>query len=992
VDVDADEAGAQSSYILLSVDLNDAPVITSNGGDDTVSVAIAENTTLIATLATIDADLGQTPTFALLGEDADLFEIRNGTELHFKNAPDFENPPATGTTPDYQLIVQVTDGFGGIDTQSFTVTLVNVNDTPITFDAIGGADSTISAAEVGTPISGTVEAGVNDVTLNIGGLNRTASISGTTWSYTLNSDDLLALGQGTDKTITATATDTGGNATLATSAPFAIDTLEPPAPSIISISEDTGTFANDGITNDQTLVLSGTAEANSTVQIFRDGTAIATATTNGSGNWNFNYTSTSLANGSYSFTAIAMDAAGNTSTMSSPLNVTVDTTIATPTLALAIDSGKSNSDRITNSGVVNVSGLEAGASWQYSINNGATWIDGTGTSFTLTEDGAKSAVVRQTDLAGNTSSVSPTFTFTLDTSAPVKMVVIANMTKDTGTSATDFITNDGGAGRIYRGTISAALVAANESLQISVDGGITWSNATVRNKSWTFTDTTAKSSNWTIQARVIDTAGNSGPVAVRNVILDQSVPAASSIILDLLATSDAGVSSTDNLTNVQKPKFAVAFDSTTARAGDVVQILGDSSIVLGSATLTAAQAIAGSVEVTLSVGLVSGINTLSAVYRDRAGNSVTGNNALAVTYENQISAATAVTLDLLAASDSGQSSMDNITNLPQPTFEVTFDSAQAQVGDILEIRKGSTVLGSVTLDAVQVNAGSVNIALSTALSSGSNTLSVVHRDPAGNSVTGAFALAVTLDTLATAPILSGYTSTTVNGTAEANATLQFSTNSSAPVNFAGTPVNANGSGNYTIDTSGLDGSTAGTTYYLYAEDLAGNLSLASSQRVVVGTSGIDTLTGVGGNGSDLLVGGNGIGDTARYTVTNQAIALTGQISSASGTINVRTANIDVLTGIEQIDFTGTGYRATGANQLKNAVQTSLVNNSVATFIGVYNDLSGTFSFGAANPNATLVTFDSNPGNGKNYEAFLLLGETNTISNIGLNAGTVSLTF
>jgi hypothetical protein len=59
---------------------------------------------------------------------------------------------------------------------------------------------------------------------------------------------------------------------------------------------------------------------------------------------------------------------------------------------------------------------------------------------------------------------------------------------------------------------------------------------------------------------------------------------------------------------------------------------------------------------------------------------------------------------------------------------------------------------------------------------------------------------------------------------------------------------------------------------------------------------------------------------------------------------------------------------------------------------VYNDLSGTFSFGAANPNATLVTFDSNPGNGKNYEAFLLLGETNTISNIGLNAGTVSLTF
>jgi Bacterial Ig-like domain len=97
----------------------------------------------------------------------------------------------------------------------------------------------------------------------------------------------------------------------------------------------------------------------------------------------------------------------------------LDTTVITPTLALAKDTGISSTDGITNSGVVTITGLETGATSQYSLNGGNTWTKINGSSFNLTDDGAKSVIVRQTDLAGNVSSNSTTLNFTLDTKASI---------------------------------------------------------------------------------------------------------------------------------------------------------------------------------------------------------------------------------------------------------------------------------------------------------------------------------------------------------------------------------------------------------------------------------------------------------------------------------------------------------------------------------------------------------------------------------------------
>ncbi len=132
-----------------------------------------------------------------------------------------------------------------------------------------------------------------------------ATASGTgAWSFTT-----AALANGAHS-LTATATDAAGNTGVASAAlSVTIDTTAPVAPSIASFSTDSGTVG-DNITNDNTLTLTGTAEANSTVKVFDGATLLGSATADGTGAWS--YTTAALANGAHSLTATATDAAGNT--------------------------------------------------------------------------------------------------------------------------------------------------------------------------------------------------------------------------------------------------------------------------------------------------------------------------------------------------------------------------------------------------------------------------------------------------------------------------------------------------------------------------------------------------------------------------------------------------------------------------------------------------------------------------------------------------------
>jgi len=104
-------------------------------------------------------------------------------------------------------------------------------------------------------------------------------------------------------------------------------TVQPPPPPVITrLQEDNGPSQLDGITNDNTPTLSGTA-ATGAVTLHQNGTPVAAVLVSG-GAWS--YTSVVLPDGVYTFTATGMNAPGQESSPSAAKNVMVDTTLAEP--------------------------------------------------------------------------------------------------------------------------------------------------------------------------------------------------------------------------------------------------------------------------------------------------------------------------------------------------------------------------------------------------------------------------------------------------------------------------------------------------------------------------------------------------------------------------------------------------------------------------------------------------------------------------------------
>ncbi|WP_238139527.1 Ig-like domain-containing protein [Roseateles aquatilis] len=197
------------------------------------------------------------------------------------------------------------------------------------------------------------------------------------------------------------------------------------------MTNDSGSSNSDKVTNDAALSVSG-LETGATWEYSSDGSRWTT----GSGS--------SIPAGAFSGDGIKSiqvrqtDAAGNTSGAST-FNFTLDTAApAAPSVSLTNDSGSSNSDKVTNDATLGISGLETGATWEYS-SDGSRWTTGSGSSIpasAFSGDGIKSIQVRQTDAAGNTSGAS-TFTFTLDSTAPAPTITVDDVTTDNTVSVSE---------------------------------------------------------------------------------------------------------------------------------------------------------------------------------------------------------------------------------------------------------------------------------------------------------------------------------------------------------------------------------------------------------------------------------------------------------------------------------------------------------------------------------------------------------------------------
>ena len=118
-----------SSFDSLSMQMNnDAPTINSNGGGDTATVSVAENTTAVTTVTTTGLTIGQAVGYSIQGGvDATKFTIGASTGmLSFVTAPDHEAPTDAGGNNVYDVVVQASYGGGAVDTQAIAVNVQNV--------------------------------------------------------------------------------------------------------------------------------------------------------------------------------------------------------------------------------------------------------------------------------------------------------------------------------------------------------------------------------------------------------------------------------------------------------------------------------------------------------------------------------------------------------------------------------------------------------------------------------------------------------------------------------------------------------------------------------------------------------------------------------------------------------------------------------------------------------------------------------------------------
>lgn len=497
----------------------------------------------------------------------------------------YTNSSDTPTTSNRTISFVVNDGStdSAATTKTVSVTASNDSPTDIALSSSSVNQSSGVNATVGT-LSSTDPDSVSFTYSLVAGAGSTNNASFNISGSTLRANDASALAAGS-YSVRIRTTD---NLSATFDKVFSItvvDNIVPSAPSTpdLATASDSGTSSTDNLTNVNTPTFTGTAEANSTVQLFRGGvTSLGTTTANGSGNWSFTVGS-ALADGTYSITAKAIDAATNTSVASGALSITIDTTVAAPVfVAITNDTGASSTDQITSDPTLILSGTaEANSSVAVTLvgtgSIGSATANGSGAwsfDYTATTLSAGDHIFRAvaTDPAGNVSTASTDFLVTVDTASPGQ-VTITTISTDTGASSTDGITND------QTLTISGT-ADANTTVTVNRTGVGALGTATANGSgAWTFnyTGTTLPEGSYIFTATSVDLAGNTGAAsAAFPVTIDITAPAAPAITA---ITTDTGTSATDQITS-----DATLILTGTAEANATVTVTRSGTGVIGTAT------------------------------------------------------------------------------------------------------------------------------------------------------------------------------------------------------------------------------------------------------------------------------------------------------------------------------------------------------------------------------------------------------------------------
>ncbi|MBT1760459.1 Ig-like domain-containing protein [Enterobacter hormaechei subsp. xiangfangensis] len=520
----------------------------------------------------------------------------------------------TLTDGTYQYQVRVIDNAGNVgatDSQDVVIDLTKPVAATITVDSVsqdtGLSDSDFITSDNQISLKGTLGAALGSgdhaqISLDGGATWTDVSVSGLSWTYI----DGRTLTDG-DYNYQLRVIDDAGNISATTSQVVTIDTVAPDASKTIaidSISDDTGLSSSDFITRDTSLTLHGSLGATLAdgeyAQISIDG-GVTWQNVIVTGNSWYYVDGRTLGNQTYDYYVRVVDAAGNVGA-SAHQQVTVDTVAPDAAITvtvdnITVDSGFDNNDFLTSSTSYTLNGtlgaeLGAGEYVQVSMDGGTTWVYATvsGTQWRYTDartlaDGDYRYQVRVVDQAGNVGATT-TQDVTVDTQAPQYGITIDSISEDTGQSGSDFITMD--TSLTINGSLGSAL-ASDERVQISLDGGNTWIDATVTNQRWSYTDTRdLADGDYNYQVRIIDQAGNVGSTTSQVVTVDTTPPDTVGTVVSY--TDGEGERQGSFGASVATDDNSPVINGTLNRApdnGEIVQLYRD-GVLLGQVTMNGA--------------------------------------------------------------------------------------------------------------------------------------------------------------------------------------------------------------------------------------------------------------------------------------------------------------------------------------------------------------------------------------------------------------------
>ncbi len=719
--------------------------------------------------------------------------------------------------------------------------------------------------------------------LTASGLVRTATFTPTAGLVSGAASITVASGNYTDAAGNTGGAGTTPSITIDTLAPAVAITSDKSALKIGETATITFTFSeNPGLsfTASDIAVSGGSLSGLTTTGLIRTATFTPTAGL-GSGS-----ASITVANASYT------DGAGNTGSAGTTPSITIDT--LAPTVA------------ITSSTSTLPSGQTATISFTFSEDPGSSFAEsdiavsgGTLSGLTITglvrtatftptiTSGVASVTVANAsyaDTAGNSGSAGTTPSITITNVGPNVTISNLDISNDTGTSNTDFVTRE--AAQIITGTLSTAL-GATEKLFGSVDNGVTWSDITPKVSgtaiSW---DGATLSGGSAIKLEVRDAQGNAGAASSQSYVLD-TLASTVAITSDKSALK-SGETAVISFTFSENPGSSFAAEDITVVGGTLGALSGSGLVRTATFTPTAGLA-SGSASITVA----------NASYVDAAGNDGSAGTTPSITIDT-LAPTVAITSDK-SALKSGETATISFTFSENPL--ATFDASDITVS-------GGTLSGLTTTGLIRT----ATFTPTAGLASGSASITVANAsyvDAAGNGGSAGTTPSITIDTLAPTVTITSDKSDLLAGQ---TATISFT--------FSENPGSS-----FTLGDTLVEGGTLGS---LSGSGLVRTALFTPTTGLAAGTASITVLDA---SYTDTALNSGSAGTTPSLTLHTLAPTVT--ISGLDISADTGISDTDFTTATAAQTITGTLSAPLGAEKLFGSVDNG------ASWIDISTKVSGT---------------------------------------------------